>query len=94
MSGTATLYALATFVCLHSGTGYETCVPYTVKGFASQRPEQRGGKLKLLVRFADAAKYDTTFKWDDTIESYIRAADLQKMYSSEITHALRKLNGD
>jgi hypothetical protein len=57
-----------------------------------QRPEQRGGKLKLLVRFADAAKYDPKFKWDATIESYIRAANLQKMYSSEITRALRKLN--
>jgi hypothetical protein len=58
-----------------------------------QRPEQRGGKLKLLIRFADAAKYDPTFKWDDTIESFVRAADLQKMYSAEITRALRKLNG-
>ncbi|MFT4163376.1 hypothetical protein [Shinella sp.] len=36
MSGTATLYALATFVCLHPGTEFETCVPYAVKGFASQ----------------------------------------------------------
>lgn len=58
-----------------------------------QRPEQRGGKLKLLIRFADAAKYDASFKWDDTISSYIRAADLQKMYGAEITRALRKLNG-
>lgn len=58
-----------------------------------QRPEQRGGKLKLLVRFADAAKYDPTFRWDDTVESYIRATDLNKMYSAEITRALRKLNG-
>ena len=58
-----------------------------------QRPEQRGGKLKLLVRFADAAKYDASFKWDDTIASYVKAADLQKMYGAEITRALRKLNG-
>lgn len=36
MSGTATLYALATFVCVHPGTEYETCVPYAVKGFASE----------------------------------------------------------
>lgn len=36
MSGTATLYALATFICLHPGTQYETCVPYAVKGFASR----------------------------------------------------------
>ncbi len=36
MSGTATLYALATFVCLHPATEFETCVPYAVKGFASK----------------------------------------------------------
>jgi hypothetical protein len=36
MSGTATLYALATFVCLHPGTNYETCVPYAIKGFATK----------------------------------------------------------
>lgn len=58
-----------------------------------QRPEQRGSKLKLMVRFADAAKYDASFKWDDTIASYIKAADLQKMYGAEIARALRKLNG-
>lgn len=58
-----------------------------------QRPEQRGGKLKLLVRFADAAKYDPTFRWDDTIASFIGAADLQKMYSAEITRAMKKLDG-
>ncbi len=45
------------------------------------------------MRFADAAKYDPSFKWDATIQSYIRAADLNKMYSSEITLALRKLDG-
>jgi len=58
-----------------------------------QRPQQRGGKLKLLVRFADAAKYDASFTWDDTVASYVKAADLQKMYSAEITRALKKLNG-
>lgn len=36
MSGTATLYALATFVCMNPGTAYETCVPYAIKGFASE----------------------------------------------------------
>lgn len=35
MSGT--LYALATFVCLQPGTDYETCVPYAIKGFASEK---------------------------------------------------------
>ena len=46
-----------------------------------------------MIRFADAAKYDASFRWDDTIESYIKAADPQKMYGFEITGALRKLNG-
>ncbi|MBX5111992.1 hypothetical protein HJB51_29105 [Rhizobium lentis] len=36
MSGTATLYALATFICMHPGTAYETCVPYAIKGFATE----------------------------------------------------------
>ncbi|MBY5462089.1 hypothetical protein [Rhizobium leguminosarum] len=56
-----------------------------------QRPEPRGGKLTLLMRFADAAKYDPSFRWDDTIEPFIRAADLQKMYGA--IRALRKLSG-
>jgi hypothetical protein len=57
-----------------------------------QRPQSRNGKLKMLVRFSDDAVYKPSFRWDDTIESYVRSADLQKMYCAEIKRALRKLN--
>jgi hypothetical protein len=32
----STLFALATFVCVNAHTEFEACVPYAVKGFASE----------------------------------------------------------
>ncbi len=58
-----------------------------------QRPQARGGKLKMLVRFSDDATYKPTFRWDDTISASVKDSDLAKLYSAEITRALKKLNG-
>ncbi|UWU06589.1 DNA cytosine methyltransferase [Sinorhizobium medicae] len=75
--------------------GYNVGAKTTASGTRGfwQRLEPRGGKLTLLMRFADAAKYDPSFRWDDTIEPFIRAADLQKMHGAVIIRALRKLTG-
>lgn len=58
-----------------------------------QRPQARGGKLKMLVRFSDDATYRPSFRWDDTISASVSNSDPAKMYSAEITRALKKLNG-
>ncbi|CUW87543.1 hypothetical protein [Agrobacterium genomosp. 2] len=58
-----------------------------------QRPQARGGKLKMLVRFSDDATYKPTFRWDDIISDSVKDSDLAKLYSAEITRALKKLNG-
>lgn len=60
-----------------------------------QRATKRDGdyKLRLLARMSDDAKYRPTFRWDDTITASIKSADPQKLYSEELTRALKKLNG-
>lgn len=58
-----------------------------------QRPQTRGGKLKMLVRFSDDATYKPSFRWDDTISASVNNSDPAKLYQSEIARALRKLNG-
>lgn len=60
-----------------------------------QRASKRDGdyKVKLLARMSDDAKYRPTFRWDDTITASIKSADPQKLYSEELTRALKKLNG-
>lgn len=61
-----------------------------------QRAAKRDGdyKLKLLARMSDEAIYTPTFKWDETISASVKSSDLAKIYSGEISRALRKLNGD
>lgn len=61
-----------------------------------QRAAKRDGvyKLKLLARMSDEATYKPTFRWDETISASVNASDLAKIYSAEITRALRKLNSD
>lgn len=60
-----------------------------------QRAAKRDGdyRLKLLARMSDEAVYKPTFKWDQTISASVNNSDPAKMYQSEITRALRKLNG-
>lgn len=60
-----------------------------------QRAAKRDGdyKLKLLARMSDEAVYTPTFKWDETISASVKSSDLAKIYSGEISRALRKLNG-
>lgn len=59
-----------------------------------QRAAMRDGayRLKLLARMSDEAVYKPTFKWDQTISASVQGADPAKLYQSEITRALRKLN--
>jgi hypothetical protein len=59
-----------------------------------QRPDKRGGKLKMLVRFNDEAAYKPTFRWDDTVSGSLKGLDLGKLYAAEIDRALRKLTKD
>ncbi|MDH2091494.1 hypothetical protein N5K21_22440 [Rhizobium pusense] len=60
-----------------------------------QRAAKRDGdyKIKLLARMSDEAVYKPTFRWDETISASVRSADTAKLYSGELTRALRKLNG-
>lgn len=60
-----------------------------------QRAAMRDGdyKLKLLARMSDEAVYKPTFKWDQTISASVNGSDPGKIYQSEITRALKKLNG-
>lgn len=50
-------------------------------------------RLKLLARMSDEAVYKPTFHWNQTISASVSNSDPAKMYSAEITRALRKLNG-
>ncbi len=47
----------------------------------------------MLVRFSDDATYRPSFRWDDTISASVSNSDPAKLYSAEITRALKKLNG-
>lgn len=60
-----------------------------------QRAAKRDGdyKIKLLARMSDEAVYKPTFQWDQTISASVHGSDPAKIYSAEITRALRKLNG-
>ncbi|MDR6587399.1 hypothetical protein [Agrobacterium tumefaciens] len=60
-----------------------------------QRAANRDGdyKLKLLARMSDQAVYKPTFKWDQTISASVKDTDPAKLYSAEISRALKKLNG-
>lgn len=60
-----------------------------------QRAANRDGdyKLKLFARMSDEAVYKPWSRWYATISASIKSSDLTKIYSAEITRALRKLNG-
>lgn len=60
-----------------------------------QRAAKRDGdyKLKLLARMSNQAVYKPTFKWDQTISASVQGSDPAKLYSAEISRALKKLNG-
>lgn len=56
-----------------------------------QRPVTPGGKLTLVARFSDSAKYKTSVHWDAAIQSAVFINDPKGVFDAELKRALSKL---
>ncbi|WP_427145212.1 hypothetical protein [Rhizobium pisi] len=56
-----------------------------------QRPTTPGGKLTLLARFSDNAKYKTTVHWDAAIQRAVFIENPKAVFDAELRRALAKL---
>lgn len=56
-----------------------------------QRPSMPGGKLTLLARFSDNAKYKTSLHWDAAIQKAVFINDPKGVFDAELKRALSKL---
>lgn len=56
-----------------------------------QRPATQGGKLTLLARFSDSAKYKTTVHWDAAIQRAVFIENPKAVFGAELKRALSKL---
>ncbi|MBY5329560.1 hypothetical protein [Rhizobium leguminosarum] len=56
-----------------------------------QRPSTPGGKLTLLARFSDNAKYKTTINWDAAIQKAVFIESPKAVFDAELRRALAKL---
>lgn len=59
-----------------------------------ERARMRDGdyKIKLLIAFADDAKYRPTFKWNDEILKSISVQNTSKLFDAELARALRSIS--
>ncbi|TBA24750.1 hypothetical protein [Rhizobium ruizarguesonis] len=56
-----------------------------------QRPSTPGGKLTLLARFSDNAKYSTSIHWDAAIQKAVFINDPKAAFDAELRRALSRL---
>ncbi len=47
----------------------------------------------LVAWLSDEAVYKPMFRWNDTISASVKGSDPAKLYGTEITRAIKKLNG-
>jgi hypothetical protein len=56
-----------------------------------QRPTTPGGKLTLLARFSDSARYRSTVHWDAAIQKAVFIENPKAVFDVELRRALFRL---
>ncbi|MBY5318202.1 hypothetical protein [Rhizobium leguminosarum] len=57
-----------------------------------QRPSTPGGKLTLLARFSENAKYKPSIHWDRAIQRAVFINDPKGVFDAELRRVLSKLS--